>query len=291
MKFINPNIDILNRYINSDTKVHCKCKVDGYEWDAIPYDIKNGSGCPKCAKCIKKTTKQFATELSNITNYVSVIGEYTGNKNKILCRCNLCGKPFESLPINLLRGHIHKECAIKIRNKRMQKSNDDFVSDIANILPDIKVIGIYNGRQSRIKVKCTKCGHIWTPLASNLLHGYGCPICVSSKGEKHIRNFLDIHNIDYKEQYRINECRNKKPLPFDFAIFHNNKLFCLIEYDGAQHFQEWHSVKDSKEELNEIKHRDSIKTKYCKCNNIKLLRIPYWKFNHIEDILEDEIVS
>ena len=36
----------------------------------------------------------------------------------------------------------------------------------------------------------------------------------------------------------------------------------------------------------DTKIRDTIKTIYCKENNIKLIRIPYWNFNNIEEILE-----
>ena len=35
--------------------------------------------------------------------------------------------------------------------------------------------------------------------------------------------------------------------------------------------------------------RDTIKTVYCKENNIKLIRIPYWEFNNIENILIKEL--
>ena len=30
---------------------------------------------------------------------------------------------------------------------------------------------------------------------------------------------------------------------------------------------------------------DTIKTQYCKNNNIRLIRIPYWDFDNIENIL------
>ena len=35
--------------------------------------------------------------------------------------------------------------------------------------------------------------------------------------------------------------------------------------------------------------RDTIKTRYCKDNNIRLIRIPYWEFDNIENILELEL--
>ena len=37
------------------------------------------------------------------------------------------------------------------------------------------------------------------------------------------------------------------------------------------------------------KHIDTIKTKYCEDNNIKLIRIPYWEFDNIENILIKEL--
>ena len=34
---------------------------------------------------------------------------------------------------------------------------------------------------------------------------------------------------------------------------------------------------------------DNIKTQYCLDNNIKLIRIPYWEFDNIENILKQEL--
>ena len=40
----------------------------------------------------------------------------------------------------------------------------------------------------------------------------------------------------------------------------------------------------------ENQHRiDNVKTKYCKDKKIKLIRIPYWDFKNIEDILIKEL--
>lgn len=37
--------------------------------------------------------------------------------------------------------------------------------------------------------------------------------------------------------------------------------------------------------------RDNIKTEYCKDNNITLIRIPYWDFNNIENILKEKVFT
>lgn len=44
----NPNIEILSEYVNSSTKIHCRCKIDGYEWYALPCNLLKGNGCPVC---------------------------------------------------------------------------------------------------------------------------------------------------------------------------------------------------------------------------------------------------
>jgi hypothetical protein len=61
-------------------------------------------------------------------------------------------------------------------------------------------------------------------------------------------------------------------MPFDFYIPSKN---VLIEYDGRQHYEAIEYF-GGEEELNWIKYKDAIKTKYCLDNNIPLLRLPYW---------------
>ena len=76
-----------------------------------------------------------------------------------------------------------------------------------------------------------------------------------------------------------------RELPFDFYI---PDLNITIEYDGRQHYEiiDYFGGLDG---FIDTKIRDTIKTIYCKENNIKLIRIPYWDFDKIEKILEKEL--
>lgn len=85
-----------------------------------------------------------------------------------------------------------------------------------------------------------------------------------------------------KEKKRFDGCKNQKKLPFDFYL---NDFNIIIEYDGIQHFKPSFNEKEFKN----IKVNDEIKNKFCKDNNIKLIRIPYWEFENIENILESVI--
>lgn len=62
-----------------------------------------------------------------------------------------------------------------------------------------------------------------------------------------------------------------------------------IEYDGEQHFLKGCFGDTNGQVLLETQKRDNIKTQYCLDNNIKLVRIPYWEFNNIENILKQAI--
>lgn len=50
---IQPNIELIGEYVNTHTKIICRCKNDGYEWEAYPANLLNRSaGCPICSRRI-----------------------------------------------------------------------------------------------------------------------------------------------------------------------------------------------------------------------------------------------
>lgn len=46
---INPNIEVVEKYITRHTKILHQCIICGHTWMAYPHHILNGSGCPVCA--------------------------------------------------------------------------------------------------------------------------------------------------------------------------------------------------------------------------------------------------
>ena len=127
-------------------------------------------------------------------------------------------------------------------------------------------------------------------------HVSSCGCSIKSIGENEITSLLTIANINFSEQYKINieqkeyEVIQKHPYYFDFAVFNNNILSYLIEYDGEQHFKykkDTNSFWNNKEAYEKTKIRDIIKNQWCKENNIPLIRIPYTHLKNlcIEDLL------
>jgi len=144
--------------------------------------------------------------------------------------------------------------------------------------------------------------HEWKAKICNRgARGDGCPECSKdSKGELKIQEVLDKYVLNYNPQYKFEDCRDKNRLPFDFMIFDSNiktinNILLGIEYDGLQHFQpvNFNGMDDKKAEdsFKVTQYHDSIKNTYCLSKKIPLLRIPYWKFNNIEEILVDVLIN
>lgn len=166
------------------------------------------------------------------------------------------------------------------------KTTEDFALQIKDRSPFTQIIGEYSGWESKIECRCAKCGDTWFTTPASLYQGSGCPSCVFSKGEDRIAVVLKKNKIQYKPQKTFDGCVYQQPLKFDFFIPLSNTI---IEFDGQQHFfpvdfagkgKEW-----AEQQFEKNKIKDAIKTDYCKSNNIKLIRIPYYDFDKIDEIL------
>lgn len=56
-------------------------------------------------------------------------------------------------------------------------THEELVTRMAQISPDITLLGKYINSKSRIPVRCSKCGFVWTPRGQDLLSGRSCKRC------------------------------------------------------------------------------------------------------------------
>lgn len=199
-----------------------------------------------------------------------------------LCKCD-CGKEKVIMGKTLRNGEA-KSCGF---------CRVDIVDDLTGqVFDNLTVIERDFSRPSNHngafwKCKCI-CGNTITVLGKNLKHQeYHSCGCIRSKGEQNIQQILEKNNLSFKKEYSFKDLIGIKggPLRFDFAIFINDELNRLIEFQGEQHYAnndplEWGAYT--------IEH-DRRKKLYCHQKNIPLICIPYWKRNtlKIEDILGD----
>ncbi len=137
---------------------------------------------------------------------------------------------------------------------------------------------------------CEK-GHEWESAITDRTrpYGNGCPRCSESKGEKKTLETIESLGIYHERQFKFDNCKDKKSLPFDFLVIQNGSCG-LIEYQGKQHYQPVENWGGEKELAN-IQSRDQIKQSFCDNVNIPLLKIPYWEYNKIPQLVTDFVQS
>lgn len=287
VKEIAPTIEPLDKYVRMDVSIGFKCKICGSEFRNSPNNILGSrkQGCPNCYHNKQKTTEEdFINKAKECNHNITVIGEYTGIKNKIEVECVYCKKHITMRADSILEGRGHNSCIQKNLERKPLKTQEEFIEQLKNVNDNIIPLGTYTKFSDKMEFNCLVCGNSWKAKISHVILGEsGCPHCKISKGEQKVENYLKNNNIKYIKQYTFNDCRDKLPLPFDFYLPCFN---ICIEYDGEQHVRPAFGEKSF---LKTIAH-DEIKNNYCKSNNIKLIRIPHTDFNNVEIIL-DKFIS
>lgn len=274
----NPNILVIGTYSGANTPIQHKCLIHNVVWSTTPSCILNGAGCPECHKmrvgsALSKTHDEYVNKLKTINPNIEVVGCYVNSNTQILHRCLIHNVEWMASPQSALQEHGCRECQReKLRDAKL-KSHEQYVCEVENVNAYIKVVGEYIGANTPILHKCLVCGNEWLAYPNNILRGFGCPSCTKSKGEEDIKQFLDNRNIEYVWQKTFDDCRDVRPLPFDFYLPEYN---ILIEYDGKQHHEPIEYF-GGKEAFEYTKRHDEIKNKYCEDNDIRLLRIPYYE--------------
>ena len=260
-----------------------------------PYEVtfsafKNqGQRCPKCKG--SRISEVLKTPHYEIKEYVESFGyellneECINGRTEILVKCPNPDHEAYEVRFSAFKNQ-NSRCPKCYEEQRGEKSKLSY----RYIQLEIEKEGYkllsdeYEDAKSKIKIKCPK-GHEYETTWNKFQQEKRCPICNESKGEREITKILDKLNIKYIKQYRFEDCKFKQCLPFDFYL---PKYNCCIEYDGRQHFEivDYFGGLDG---FIDTKIRDTIKNEYCKKNNIKLIRIPHWDYDKIEEILELEL--
>jgi very-short-patch-repair endonuclease len=215
-------------------------------------------------------------------NYVLLSKEYNNNKDKLETICP-CGHRWSVRFNNFLLGarccYCEGNIPLSIEFVRTYLKNEGY-----ELLSNE-----YTNNYTPLIMKCPN-GHITEGTNwNNFKNGVRCSKCGNSKGEDKIEKWLKEFNYDYSPQYKFEDCKSIKCLPFDFYLTDMN---ILIEFDGEGHYKpvNWKGNKNiAFDTFVGTIIRDTIKNEYCKKNGIKLIRIPYWEYDNIEEILKCEL--
>lgn len=281
----NPNIEVLEQYIGANTPILHHCLIHDINWKTTPNRVLHGTGCKLCGKnkfrkSRLKTHEKYIEEVKITNPYIEVIEKYIDAKTPIKHHCIKHDVFWDASPDNILHGYGCPKCGGNIK-----KTHEEYVEELYKCNPDIEAVGKYINAKTKILHRCKIDNYEWFISPTHTLLGQGCPQCQESKGERQIRQWLENNNIVYLYQKTFVDCKDKYVLPFDFYIPNYN---LCIEFDGKQHFEPVDFSGDGQilalKKFLIVQAHDNIKNQYCRDNNIRLLRIPYFK--NIESELE-----
>lgn len=238
----------------------------------MPYNHLQGKGCLYCSNNQKYSIDEFIkrANIKHNNKFIYNNINYVNNLTKIEIECKIHGV-FLQYPGSHLMDIGCSDCSGN------RKSNEKEFIKKANLkhnnLYDYKDV-IYKNNSTKVNIFCRIHGDFMQTPRDHL-SGRGCSICKNSKGEIEIKKILDKKCIRYEKQFIFDDLKYINHLKFDFAIFNKDKLYCLIEYNGEQHYKFKKLFHRDLKGFSIMKKRDNLKKRYCKINYIPLFIIKY----------------
>lgn len=268
---------ISKEYKTCHEKLEIECQL-GHLYEVTFTNFKNhNKRCPVCNGGVRFTLNDVKSIVEK-EGYTLLEEEYKNARTKMNVMCN--------------NGHKLKISFDNFNNKNIRcqfcSGKRKVYEEVKNIIESegYKLISSeYINIKEKLDISCPR-GHEYKVNFHNFIHGRRCPVCNQSTGEVKIEKILRTWDIRFVNQFKFKDCKDIRPLPFDFYLTDYNMC---IEYDGIQHYKAFDFFGGEKR-LQEYKRHDKLKNKFCKQNNILILRIPYWDFNNIENILKENLI-
>ena len=270
-----------------DKRIWFNCDTCNHDFETQIKNITKGQWCPYCNSnnlctnnnCNFCFEKSFASHEKSkywsLKNVISPRQIVQGTSEKYWFNCDKCSHEFIK-DIHAITGEKSGWCPY-CTNKKMCDSNDcvecynkSFASH-----EKVKYWSIKNkenprhlfqgGDSDKYWFNCDKCGHDFETLLYNVKSGYWCPYCVN-KTETKLYSIMKELFPSIIHQFRVDWCKNKTYLPFDFCI---PEYKIIIELDGPQHFKQIMNWKTPEQQFI----TDKYKEKCANDNNYSVIRI------------------
>lgn len=268
---------VIERSTENNLKLICQCNICHSIVDVYVSNIRRQRMCRNCRT--KYNTKPKTDLVGQKFGRLTVI-EWVQRDGHTIWRC-ICDCGSEVLVgTNHLRSGHTQSCGCYMREQTSKSNSRDLSGKRFGRLSVIsKVEGhrVTSG-QTLTKYLChCDCGNDVEIIASNLVSGnsMSCGCIGNSKGEFTTHEFLLSNGIAFTKQHSFRDLRSKKNgvLKFDFALWSNNRLVCLVEYNGEQHYYPPSSHKEfGKLQRDET---DALKRSYCAKHDIKLFELRF----------------
>ena len=242
---INPNIEVVEEYINDATKILHRCKMCRHEWKPKPTYILQHRGCPNCAKNKLRKTKSCQTHDEYVAKVfvknptMEVLETYINSVTKILHRCKKCGYEWGAVPSYILGG---KGCPVCANNHRVigfapEYKNSIWTSEYKELfskyLTEEQMKTSMPNSHKKIDFVCPDCGRHKMEEPHNIVkQGFSCTCNDSiSYPNKFVYELLNQFDIEFKTEKIFDWSNGKR---YDVYI---PSLNCIVENHGKQHYE------------------------------------------------------
>ena len=280
--------------LNSHKKFWFDCEC-GHQFDIQLNNINVGRWCMYCANkklCNKDINckicfdKSFASvERSKIwSNKNEYFPEevFKNSHKEYLFDCPKCNHTFKQRLSHITRGNACNYCHNRVICSSDKNCLTCYYKSFASIERSInwssknkkKPIEVFKSSAEKFWFNCDKCTNEFESKLCHITDGSWCPKC-RYKTEDKLNKILSEKYPSLKSQYKVDWCKDKKHLPFDFVI-EDRKI--IVEQDGEQH---WKQVAKWKTPEHNRK-RDLYKMKCANENGFSVIRILQ------EDVFKDK---
>lgn len=262
----------------SRNRTMCLCLCDCgntvlTKMDALQFGKKVSCGCDTSERRSASLRRDLTGR--RFGRLVVMHMDYEQKPTRAMCRCD-CGNCVSVIASQLPYGKT-KSCGCLHVDRIIEASTKDWTAVVSHHgIKFIKQARRNKANQWLWECECGLCGRHFDALPAKVMNGHvtSCGCRKRSAREELVRSTLLRLGVSFCEQFSFPDCRDKQVLLFDFAIFFNEELFCLIEYDEEQHYKPI-QMYGGNAALEASMRRDEIKNNYCAEHHIDLYRLPY----------------
>lgn len=260
------------------------CPKHGFFRVRLRAHLHSKCGCPMCGRednllerTKYKTLDDIVPKARKIHGGAYKYVAYDQGKGILTFECPKHGKRVQLLSSHL-SGRGCRPCGYE--NRTITKG--EFLSRAKKVHPEGYRYKLSELKTVNDKITITHdCGRKYKARVSNHLSGQGCRACSGSLGEARIKEFFELNEIGFIQQFMFDGYLYR----YDFLI---PELKILIEYDGEQHFRPVEYFGGEKA-FRQLQSNDRKKNKLAKEKGYRLIRISYKRFDILEAYLAREL--
>ena len=271
---------ISNNYNNSTENLIFKCSCGKiFNVSYSKFINRNKIKCNDCNIKISANNRKHNLDFVKLKfieyGYVPLFDSYETCEHKLKCM-NADGYIGFLSYVNLTHGYTF--AVFKMDNPYIVKNMQNYI--LINNITSKLLSETLNSYYDKLLFKCD-CGNTYSTTWSSFMDQqiFRCPTCSRKKSSLAIitEDFLKELNVEFECEVKFEDCIDKSYLFFDYKIITSDNNCIVIEVDGQMHFKAGYNKELG---LYNQQRRDKIKDNYCKNNNIKLIRIPYWEYDN-----------